>query len=188
MKNLFLFCFSVCVFASVASSASVTSNLPGVRIKKDLESIRSYGNAWNTGDVNSIVNHFTDDAEFVYTDSLVSPNIVSGKQVGGIRCKADLRAYAVSVFKVYPKQNWSESVEVFPGRKPGSYAIYYHFSLYRNVTDQIPAFTGTGMENMQLDENHKLVREEIHLSFSQGQVDSSLSLGIPNFYRNRQLE
>ena len=209
MKNISIFCFVFCIVVSAANASSAVSalgkrseqtrnedsalgsdsskkwTLPILRIKDDLEAIASYGIAWNTGDVETIINHWTDDSEFVYTDALARPNIVDGKQIGGIRNKTDLREYAIAVFKVYPKQIWNENVEVFPGIKPGSYVIYYHFSLFKNSTDKVPTFSGTGMENILLDDNHKLVREEIHLSFSQGQLDSSPELGIPNFYRNK---
>lgn len=194
MKNIFV--LFIAVFAALSATnaeaielthARLTSrvvSMPILRIKKDLETIKSYGEAWNACNVEAILSHFADNSKFIYTDLLVSPNVIAEKQIGGIRHKEDFRNYVETACKAYPKQSWTKNVEVFLGSKPGTYAVYYHFALYKNVADTVPAFTGTGMENMQLDDNYKFVREEIHLSFSQGQIDSSPELGIPNFYYN----
>ena len=58
--------------------------------------LKDYGDAWNTGNVEGIVGHFSDSG-FLYTDALSQQ---------GIQNKAELRTYLRRVFAKYPKQNW----------------------------------------------------------------------------------
>jgi len=129
--------------------------------------LKDYGDAWNSGNIEGIVGHFSDSG-FLYTDALSQR---------GIRNKFELRTYLHRVFAKYPKQNWTQDIQIYKNPLVSNeWAIYYRFALYTSQGAVRPAITGTGMERYTFDSYNQLTRDEIHLIFDQ--INLGPALGV----------
>ncbi|MBK9295095.1 MAG: hypothetical protein IPM57_11770 [Oligoflexia bacterium] len=154
---------SMMIFSTPNTQANDTKlnlKIPLLRIKYEKELLKSYGKAWNSSDVDGIVNHFA-EGEILYTDVL---------RQKGIKNKLELKAYLTKVFTRFPKQNWTSNVSAYPSITVlGEWAIYYHYKLYDNINAQTPSFSGSGMEKIKFDPkgSGKIISDEIHMIFDQ---------------------
>lgn len=122
--------------------------------------LKSYGQAWDSGDISAILDHFDD--QFIYTDPIAQE---------GITTKAELKKHLEKVFSRFPKQTWTTNATMYPHFTPYKFAISYEFKL----EGQAPIFSGTGMEKMEF-RGDKLIEDRIHLQFRE--LDSQLPLGF----------
>src|SRR5262249_39201399 len=105
---------------------------------------------------------------------------------GGITNRAQLKKYLTKVFERFPKQTWGIDVEhAYDIQRPGMYSIYYKFMLYSKEDDQVPAYSGTGMERITMV-NGQLTRDEIHLTFGWNKTGEALN--SKNFDASKQLK
>jgi hypothetical protein len=122
--------------------------------------LKSYGKAWDAGDIAAIVDHFHD--EFIYTDPIAQT---------GITTKAELKRHLEEVFARFPKQTWTTNATFYPHFTPYKFAIAYEFKL----AGKEPYFSGTGMEKIEF-RGDKLIEDRIHLQFRE--MDSKVPLGF----------
>lgn len=129
-------------------------------LKKYGRLLRSYGKAWDNGDIESILAHFDD--EFIYTDPIAQ---------AGVFNKRDLRQHLELVFARFPKQTWTRNATMYPHFTPYKFAISYEFEL----AGKAPTYSGTGMEKLEF-RGDKLIEDRIHLQFKE--MDSRKPLGF----------
>lgn len=129
-------------------------------LKKYGRLLKSYGRAWDSGNIEGIIDHFAED--FVYTDPIAQ---------SGIFTKSALREHLQRVFERFPRQKWTTNATFYPHFTPYKFAISYEFSL----EGKSPFFSGTGMEKIEF-RGDKLIEDRIHLQFKE--MDSSAPLGF----------
>ena len=136
--------------------------------------LRKYQAAWNDFDASvtdplqvanpkMIVDKYTDGAGLLYRD-MCMPN--------GVKSKANLMRYLTVLYAKFPRQIWGngwKNIHLFQGSKPGEWAYYYEFEMYKSMSLSAAAdLSGTGMERVQFDDQGKLISDEVHLILSSG--------------------
>jgi hypothetical protein len=129
-------------------------------LKKYGRILKSYGQAWDTGNIENILEHF--DENFVYTDCIAQ---------SGIHTKPELRNHLEKVFERYPRQKWTTNATLYPHYTLYRFAISYEFRL--DGEERI--LTGTGMEKMTFN-GEKLIEDRIHMIINE--LDARQSLGF----------
>lgn len=122
--------------------------------------LKSYGRAWDNGDIDGILNHFDD--EFIYTDPIAQ---------SGIFTKPHLKKHLEEVFQRFPRQKWTTNATFYPHFTLCRFAISYEFKL----EGKDPFYSGTGMEKIEF-RGDKLIEDRIHLQFKE--LDSRTPLGF----------
>jgi hypothetical protein len=129
-------------------------------LKKYGRILKTYGKAWEAGDIDAIINHFDD--QFIYTDPIAQQ---------GIFTKPALRQHLEDVFQRFPRQKWTINTMLYPHYTLFKFAISYEFSLEGHG----PNYSGTGMEKIEF-RGEKLIEDRIHLIFKE--LDSRTPLGF----------
>lgn len=156
------------------SELGLTAPVGNPRFAIEAGLLKKYQSAWNDFDPSltdlaqiqnpgKIVDHYTDQPSLLYRDMCTS---------AGITNKTDLKRYLTVLYQKFPRQVWGDgwtSIRLFAGPKPGEWAYYYQFAMYRSVLpNAAPAITGTGMERVVFDIDGKLLSDEVHLILNSG--------------------